>query len=63
MAIQKLIESGRLEESPIKEPLAALSVGISSTGKVIADLNYEEDSTCETDMNLLSNVLLLLYRL
>ena len=52
MAIEKLIESGKIEESPIKEPLAALSVGISSSGKVIADLNYEEDSTCETDMNI-----------
>ncbi len=52
MAIDKLIESGMIEETPIKEPLAALSVGISSAGKVIADLNYEEDSTCETDMNI-----------
>lgn len=52
MAIDKLLESGKIEETPIKEPLAALSVGISSSGKVIADLNYEEDSTCETDMNI-----------
>lgn len=52
MAVNKLMEDGLLKESPIKEPLAALSVGISSEGKVIADLNYEEDSTCETDMNI-----------
>ncbi|WP_372656272.1 ribonuclease PH [Halobacteriovorax sp.] len=52
MAIDNLLESGKIEETPIKEPLAALSVGISSSGKVIADLNYEEDSTCETDMNI-----------
>ena len=51
MAIQKLIEAGELKESPIKEPLAAISVGINKEGKVIADLNYEEDSSCETDMN------------
>ena len=30
---------------------AAISVGIDSHGKIIADLNYEEDSSCETDMN------------
>lgn len=52
MAVEKLLESGLIEETPIKEPLAALSIGISSSGKVIADLNYEEDSTCETDMNI-----------
>lgn len=51
MAINKLLESGELKESPIKEPLAAISVGINTDGKVIADLNYEEDSSCETDMN------------
>ncbi|CBW27972.1 putative ribonuclease [Halobacteriovorax marinus SJ] len=52
MAVEKLLESGLIEETPIKEPLAALSVGINSAGKVIADLNYDEDSTCETDMNI-----------
>ena len=52
MAIKKLMKDGLLESNPIKEPLAALSVGINSAGKVIADLNYEEDSTCETDMNI-----------
>jgi ribonuclease PH len=52
MAIQKLIEAGELTESPINEPLAALSCGINADGKVIADLNYEEDSSCETDMNI-----------
>ncbi|WP_127718375.1 ribonuclease PH [Halobacteriovorax sp. HLS] len=52
MAIKKLMKDGLLDTNPIKEPLAALSVGINSQGKVIADLNYEEDSTCETDMNI-----------
>ncbi|OUR93695.1 ribonuclease PH [Halobacteriovorax marinus] len=52
MAVKKLMEEGLLKESPIREPLAALSVGVTSAGKVIADLNYEEDSTCETDMNI-----------
>jgi len=52
MAVKKLMDEGLLKESPIKEPLAALSVGITTDGKVIADLNYEEDSTCGTDMNI-----------
>jgi ribonuclease PH len=52
LAVKKLMAEGVLSESPIKEPLAALSVGISKEGDVIADLNYEEDSTCETDMNI-----------
>lgn len=52
MAIDKLISEGLLQESPIIEPLAAISVGINKAGKIIADLNYEEDSSCETDMNI-----------
>ena len=52
LAIQKLIDNKELSESPLTEELGAISVGINSDGKVIADLNYEEDSTCETDMNI-----------
>lgn len=52
LAIDKLIAEGKLAESPITEGLAAISVGINKEGKVIADLNYEEDSSCETDMNI-----------
>ena len=52
LAIQKLIKEGKVKENPLKERLAALSVGISKEGKIIADLNYEEDSSCETDMNI-----------
>jgi ribonuclease PH len=52
LAIAKLMEEGVLSENPIREPLAAISVGINKEGKVIADLNYEEDSSCETDMNI-----------
>lgn len=51
LAIDSLISEGLLTSSPIKEPLAALSVGINKQGKIIADLNYEEDSTCEADVN------------
>ena len=52
LAIKKLMDDGFLKESPIIEQLAAISVGINKNGKVIADLNYEEDSSCETDMNI-----------
>ncbi len=51
MAINGLLGKGLLKESPIKEKLAALSVGIDKEGKIIADLNYEEDSSCEADVN------------
>jgi len=52
LAVAKLMKEGKMSESPLLEPMAALSVGINSAGKVIADLNYEEDSSCETDMNI-----------
>lgn len=51
LAVQKLIKEGKITESPLKERLGALSVGLDKEGKVIADLNYEEDSTCEADVN------------
>ncbi|MCK5073354.1 MAG: ribonuclease PH [Bacteriovoracaceae bacterium] len=51
IAINKLMKDGMIFENPIMESLAAISVGIDSHGKIIADLNYEEDSSCETDMN------------
>lgn len=52
IAVKKLIENGLLKETPIKEGLAAISIGINKNNEVIADLNYEEDSSCETDMNI-----------
>lgn len=52
MAMQKLMNEGKIKENPLKDRLGALSVGIDKEGKIIADLNYEEDSSCETDMNI-----------
>lgn len=52
IAIGNLQKEGLITESPINEQMAAVSVGINKEGKIIADLNYEEDSTCETDMNI-----------
>ena len=36
---------------PLKDQVAAISVGIDKEGKIIADLNYVEDSSIGTDMN------------
>ena len=49
-AIAKLMESGELEENPIKSMVAAVSVGIVK-GIPMLDLCYEEDSQADVDMN------------
>ncbi|MGZ3787116.1 MAG: ribonuclease PH [Bacteriovorax sp.] len=51
IAMRKLMGEGAIAENPITEQLAAISVGITKSGKIVADLNYDEDSSCETDMN------------
>ena len=53
-AINHLIRTGALERSPIKHHVAAISVGVSS-GVVLLDLDYAEDSSCDTDLNLVMN--------
>lgn len=52
LAVRKLMKDGVIEHNPLKGKIAAISVGINQRGKVITDLDYEEDSTCETDLNL-----------
>lgn len=52
MAVRKLMGSGLLTQNPIKDGLAAISIGINKQNEIIADLNYEEDSSCSTDMNI-----------
>lgn len=52
LAFEKLVADGTLKESPLKEHLAAISVGILN-GEVILDLDYEEDSAAEVDMNVI----------
>ena len=49
-AINVLLNKGLLKESPIIDSIAAVSVGIGADGAML-DLDYIEDSTCETDMN------------
>jgi ribonuclease PH len=52
MAVKKLMKDGLLKTNPIKDGLAAISIGINKNNEIIADLNYEEDSACEVDMNI-----------
>ncbi|MCZ4317087.1 ribonuclease PH [Comamonadaceae bacterium G21597-S1] len=49
-AVSRLIASGKLAQSPITAQVAAISVGMSD-GKALLDLDYGEDSSCDTDMN------------
>jgi ribonuclease PH len=49
-AVNKLIAQGKLAASPIIAPVAAISVGIVQ-GTPMLDLDYTEDSACDTDMN------------
>ena len=49
-AVNTLLASGKLTESPVTGQVAAVSVGIVQ-GSPLLDLEYTEDSTCDTDMN------------
>jgi len=49
-AITRLIAEGKLTESPLLASVAAISVGIVD-GTPLLDLEYTEDSACDTDMN------------
>jgi len=49
-AVNKLMAAGKLAASPILGPVAAVSVGIVQ-GTPVLDLEYTEDVSCDTDMN------------
>ncbi len=49
-AISFLLKSGKINESPLKDAVAAISVGVYKDTPVL-DLDYIEDSDCDTDMN------------
>ena len=53
-AVNSAINEGLIESNPIKEMIASVSVGIQD-GNALLDLNYREDSTAETDMNVVMN--------
>jgi ribonuclease PH len=49
-AVARLLATGRIESSPITDYVAAISVGVYD-GVPVLDLDYDEDSQCDTDMN------------
>jgi ribonuclease PH len=49
-AVDWLMARGLLTESPICRSVAAVSVGMVG-GQPMLDLDYTEDSSCDTDMN------------
>lgn len=51
MAVDKLIRNKRLTTNPLTDAVAAVSVGLKE-GNILVDLNYEEDSSADLDMNI-----------
>jgi ribonuclease PH len=49
-ACEKLVAAGKLPANPVRDHVAAVSVGIWQ-GAPVLDLDYAEDSACDTDMN------------
>lgn len=49
-AVSTALNKGLINKNPLKDYLAAISVGIVN-GEPVLDLNYEEDSSAEVDMN------------
>jgi ribonuclease PH len=53
IAINRLLHRGALERSPLRDSVAAVSVGIVD-GEVVLDLPYEEDARADVDMNVVA---------
>ena len=51
LAVQNIIQNGMLENNPVTDSVAAVSVGILDDLPIL-DLNYDEDSKAEVDMNI-----------
>ena len=54
LAIEKLIDAGKLTEIPINSRVAAISVG-KIKDEILLDLEYEEDFRADVDMNIIMN--------
>ncbi len=52
--IKVLLEKGKLDKNPLTGQVAAISVGVCN-GEAVLDLDYAEDSSAETDMNVIMN--------
>jgi len=53
-AMQHLLDTGKIKKNPIIGQVASVSVGIYN-GIPVLDLDYDEDSNAETDMNVVMN--------
>ena len=53
LAMRRMVESGALSTAPIRDYVAATSIGIVD-GEIMLDLAYEEDSRAEVDMNVVA---------
>ena len=53
LACRRLQASGRLSGDPIRDAVAAISVGVID-GELRLDLPYEEDSRADVDMNVVA---------
>ena len=51
LAVQGLIDAGKLQSSPIRDYVAAVAVGLVQ-GHAVLDLDYIEDASCDADMNI-----------
>ena len=49
-AVGLLLREGKLSANPLRDHVAAISVGLYQ-GTPVLDLDYAEDSNCDTDMN------------
>lgn len=50
LAIDKLLREGKLKQNPIRDNVAAVAIGIRND-QVLVDLDYDEDSQVDLDMN------------
>jgi ribonuclease PH len=53
LAVRRLVARGQLERLPLRDSVAAVSVGIVG-GELVLDLPYEEDARAEVDMNVVA---------
>jgi ribonuclease PH len=51
LACERLVAAGILRAVPLLDSVAAVSVGLAASSEALLDLNYEEDSSAEVDMN------------
>ncbi len=54
LALKFMHAQGQISQIPIRSYVAAVSVGLLNN-ELLLDLNYDEDSACETDMNIVMN--------